>query len=192
KTSSAATFKTNIEKKIDMKGFIMYESIAFLCGNFDDFRNNANNYYIYISSSDNITHFIPYDFDRGLGAGCEGRQNYMTTFSAESTKMQCSGNWQTCNLFWRTICTSTSSSSGHANVARVEEYRASYQNNIEKLLNEGKISSTSFTNYVNSFPDSYQGDATGAGYNNISFNEYLSRKIAAIKENNPSYNITVS
>ena len=191
-TSSAATFKTKIEKKIEMKSFMMYEAIAFICGNFDDFRNNANNYYLYISSGDNLAYFIPYDFDRGLGAGCEGRQNYMTTFSAESTKMQCSGNWQTCNLFWRTICTSTSSSSGHADVARVEEYRATYQSNIESLLNEGKISNTSFTNYVDSFPDSYQGNAAGAGYNNISFSEYLSHKIAAIKENNTSYNITVS
>ena len=123
----------------------MYEAIAFLCGNFDDFRNNANNYYVYISSIDNIAYFIPYDFDRGLGAGAMDHQNYMTDFSAESTKMQISGNsaWQTCNLFWRTICQSTDSASGHKNVARVETYRKQYQTNIEKLLND-EIISTEF------------------------------------------------
>jgi len=192
KTSTAEDFKENIETFIDMDSFLMYEAIAFLCGNFDDFRNNANNYYVYISSIDNIAYFIPYDFDRGLGAGAMDFQNYMTDFSAESTKMQVSGNtWQTCNLFWRTICQSSDSASSHRNVARVEEYRAQYQSNIETLLNDGIVSNTTFTDYVNSFPVSYRGNPDGAGLNNLSFSDYLQLKIAAIKTHNSSYNIEV-
>ena len=77
----------------------------------------------------------------------------MTDFSAESTKMQVSGStWQTCNLFWRTICQSTDAASGHKNVTRVEAYRKQYQTNIEKLLNDEIVSTASFTSYVNSFP----------------------------------------
>lgn len=192
KTSDANTYKTNIEKYIDMDNFLKYEAVAFLCGNFDDMRNNANNYYLYIASGNNIAYFIAYDFDRGLGMGCEGRSNYMTNFSAESTKMQCSGDWQSINLYWRSICSSTNSSSGHATTERVEAYRAAYQSNIEKLLNNGLISNTTFNAYVNSFPSAYRGIASGAGSNNISFASYLSLKIAAIKENNSTYNITVS
>lgn len=193
KTSTAEDFKENIETFIAMDSFLMYEAIAFLCGNFDDFRNNANNYYVYISSIDNMAYFIPYDFDRGLGAGAMDHQNYMTDFSAESTKMQISGHsaWQACNLFWRTICQSTDSASGHKNVARVETYRKQYQTNIEKLLNDETVSTASFTSFVNSFPSSYRGNPDGAGLSNISFSDYLQLKITAIKTYNPTYNIEV-
>ena len=193
KTSTAAEFKTKLEKVFDVKSFLMYESIAFLLGNFDDMRNNANNYYMYFTSGENpIAFVIPYDFDRCLGAGCEGRQEYMTNFSAESTKMQCNGSWQALNIYWRTICTSTDNNSQHKNVERVEAYRALYQKNIEDLLNNGDFSNSSFTSYVNSFPLAYRGQADGSGTDNVSFNEYLTRKISKIKECNPSYDIKVS
>ena len=193
KTSSASTFKTKLEAVFDVKSFMMYESIAFLLGNFDDMRNNANNYYLYFTSGENpIAYIIPYDFDRCLGAGVQGFQDYMTNFSAESTKMQCSGNWQVINLYWRTICTSSDANSQHKNVERVDEYRAMYQKNIEDLLNNRDFSVNSFTSYVNSFPEDYRGQADGAGEGNISFAEYLSMKISKIKECNPIYDIKVS
>ena len=193
KTLLASQFKTKLEEVLDVKSFMMYESIAFLLGNFDDMRNNANNYYLYFTSGENpIAYVIPYDFDRCLGTGCEGRQEYMTNFSAESTKMQCNGSWQTMNIYWRTICTSSDANSQHQNVQRVEAYRAMYQKNIEDLLNNGDFSTTSFTSYVNSFPQGYRGQADGAGNDNISFAEYLGRKISKIKECNPSYDIKVS
>ena len=193
KTSSADTFKQSIEAVFDMKSFMMYESIAFLLGNFDDIRNNANNYYLYFTSGENpIAYVIPYDFDRCLGAGCEGRKDYMTDFSAESTKMQCNNGWQTLNIYWRTVCTSTNSDSGHASVQRVEEYRAMYQKNIEDLLNNGDFSNNSFNDYVNAFPTEYRGLADGAGEGNINFSQYLAKKISKIKECNPTYDIKVS
>ena len=190
---SAAEWKTQIEQKMDVTSFIKYESIAFLLGNFDDMRNNANNYYMYFTSGENpIAYVIPYDFDRCLGAGCEGRKDFMTDFSAESTKMQCSGDWQTINLYWRMVCASSDSYSGHANIQRVEEYRTIYQKNIEDLLNNGVISTKAFNDYVNSFVSEYKGNPNGAGENNISFSNYLSKKISKIKQNNSSYDIKVS
>ena len=189
----ASQWKSQIEQVMDMESFIKYESIAFLLGNFDDMRNNANNYYLYFTSGDNpIAYVIPYDFDRCLGAGCEGRKDFMTDFSAESTKMQCSGEWQTISLFWRICCTSGNSESGHQNVQRIEEYRQQYQENIEDLLNNKIMSTEAFTNYVNSFPSDYRGLANGAGEGNISFAEYLTKKISKIKECNPTYDIKVS
>ena len=193
KSLSASEWKTQIEQKMDVASFIKYESIAFLLGNFDDMRNNANNYYLYFTSGENpIAYIIPYDFDRCLGSGCENRKEFMTDFSAESTKMQCSNNWQEINLYWRMICASSDSDSGHTNVQRVEDYRAMYQKNIEDLLNNGDFSNETFTSYVNAFPQEYRGEANGAGTNNISFADYLSRKIAKIKECNPTYDIKVS
>ena len=191
-TVDANTFKTNIEEVLDIKRFIKYEAIAYLLGNFDDMRNNANNYYLYIASKSNMAYIIPYDFDRCLGTGCEGRKDYMTDFSPESTKMQCNNDWQSINLFWRTVCTSTSS---HTNIKQVEEYRALYQKYIEDLLNNKIVSNETFNNYVDSFPTSYRGNKNGSGNDNISFSNYLSKKIKSIKDSNDkgliSYNITV-
>lgn len=181
KTSSASEFKNKVEKVLDVEAFMKYEAVAFLLGNFDDMRNNANNYYLYIASSSNIAYIIPYDFDRCLGSGAEGRSENMTNHSAESTKMQCSGNWQSINLYWRTVCTTTNSDSGHANVERVEDYRMMYQKNIENLLNNKTLSVESFTSYVNSFPESYRGNPNGAGDGNIAFAEYFNAKVSKIK-----------
>ena len=191
KTSSADVYKKKIASVMNMESFMMYEAIAYLCGNFDDLRNNANNYYLYFTSETNYAFIIPYDFDRGLGTGCEGRQDYMTSFSAESTKMQCSGNWQNINIYWRTVCTTTDKSSGYANVERVEEYRQMYQSNIEILLNERIISGKSFEEYVYSFPEAYRGNPNGSGEGNTTFNDYLTLKIQSIKGNNKNYNIEV-
>lgn len=191
KTSSADVYKKKIASVMNMESFMMYEAIAYLCGNFDDLRNNANNYYLYFTSVTNYAFIIPYDFDRGLGTGCEGRQNYMTNFSAESTKMQCSGNWQNINIYWRTVCTTSDKSSGYANVERVEEYRQMYQSNIEILLNERIISGKSFEEYVYSFPETYRGNPNGSGEGNTTFNDYLTLKIQSIKDNNKNYNIEV-
>ena len=191
KTSSADAYKTKISQVMNMESFMMYEAIAYLCGNFDDMRNNANNYYLYFTSVTNYAFIIPYDFDRGLGTGCENRQNYMTNFSAESTKMQCSGNWQTLSIYWRTVCTTTDKSSGYANVERVEEYREMYQKNIETLLNDRIISGKSFEEYVYSFPSSYRGNPNGSGDGNTTFDNYLTLKIQSIKDNNKNYDIKV-
>ena len=140
-------------------------------------------------------YIIPYDFDRCLGAGCEGRQDYMTNFSPESTKMQCNGDWQNQIIYWRTVCKTTESSSGYANIPQIEEYRAMYQSNIENLLNNQIISTQSFTQFVNSFPSAYRGNPNGAGNNNTTFANYLAKKIKAIKDSNSkglvNYNIEV-
>ena len=74
---------------------------------------------------------------------------------------------------------------------RVEEYRAMYQKNIEDLLNNKIICFETFTAYVLTFPLEYRGEYDGAGNDNIPMNEYLEKKIASIKQNNPSYNIEV-
>ena len=180
---SASAYKANLEEVMNVEDFIMYESIAYLMGNFDDLRNNANNYYLYFDGTkQNIAYVIPYDFDRCLGCGCEGIQDYMTNFSPESTKMQCDHRWQTNILYWRTICSTDESSSGYNNIERIEEYRALYQSNIENILNSGMMSESAFTSYVNSFPNSYRGNPNGAGNNNTTYGDYLNRKVNIIKE----------
>lgn len=186
RTSTAEEWKDKIEPIFNINNFLKYEAIAALCGNFDDLRNNMNNYYVYFTSGTNYAYVIPYDFDRGLGCGAQGIKDYMTNFSIESTKMQCTGNWQESLIYWRTICTH---SEYNTDIERYEPYRALYQKNIEDLLNNNIISTQSFTEYVNSFPSEYRGEANGSGYNNSTFDQYLTLKKAAIRNNNSGYNI---
>ena len=192
KTSSAEAFRIKISNVLDIEGFMLYEAIAFLCGNFDDMRNNANNYYLYFSSGEkSIAYVIPYDFDRCFGAGSQNIKKYFTDFSAESTKMNCQGWWQSNNLYWRTICKSSDSASGHKNVERVEEFRSMYQHHIERLLNEKIVSTNAFKQFVNSYPVDYRGNPDGAGQDNITFDKYLQYKIEAVKKYTSSYDIKV-
>lgn len=180
---SATEYKTNIEKYIDMNSFLMYESIAFLGGNFDDLRNNANNYYLYFSNVTGKATIIPYDFDRCFGCGCEGRQTYMTSFSADSTKMQCNGDWQNMSIYWRSVCRPTS-----GRPERVESYYDTYKTNISKLL-KNDLTTANFKAYVNSFPTLTRGNPDGAGKENTTYDNYITLKKNAIKSNNPDITV---
>lgn len=177
-------YQEELEKVFAIKDFMTYEAIAFLLGNFDDIRNNGNNYYIYFSNKTNMSYVIPYDFDRLLGTGCEGRKNYMTDFSADSTKMQCSGNWQTINVYWKTVCRTTD---GYP--SRIERYYNMYTSKIAELINNETFSASAFTNFVNQFPTEYNCNPDGAGNDNTTFANYLSLKLNAIKNNNPEIKI---
>lgn len=193
-STPASTYKNKLEQYFDVTNFVKEEAIAFIAGNPDDFRNNMNNYYLYFSSTSHRAYYIPYDFDRCFGMGTLAKQEDMTNFSAESTKMQLSGNWQESNIFWRTICSNTS----QKNIERIEEYRNLYQTTIEQLLNNKTISTESFNNYVTSYSSTYGCNKNGAGYDyssgnsNITFSNYLSKKISKIKQINTTYDIKVS
>lgn len=178
-------YQSELEKVFNIDGFMKYEAVAFLLGNFDDIRNNANNYYIYFSNKTSMSYVIPYDFDRLLGTGCENRKNYMTDFSADSTKMQCSNDWQSMNIYWKTVCRTTS---GHP--SRIEEYYNMYTSKIAELINNETFSPSAFTSYVNQYSSEFNCNPSGAGNDNISFSDYYNLKLAAIKSNNPEINIT--
>lgn len=169
---------------MDMKSFLMYEALTFLAGNFDDLRNNGNNYYLYFVSGTNYAYIIPYDFDRCFGCGTYGVNDYMTGYSADSTKMQCDGSWQNMSIYWRTVCRKTNN-----RPERIDDFYNMYTSNIEKLLNEGKIGNVSFTAFVNEYPNVYECNPNGAGYGNITFQNYLDKKIRALKQNNPEIHI---
>lgn len=57
-----------LESALDVDRFLRFEAISFLLGNFDDQRNNSNNYYLYFLPSTGQAIYIPYDWDWCLGA----------------------------------------------------------------------------------------------------------------------------
>ena len=66
--ANASEYRARVEDLIDMPTFLMMEAIAYFIGNPDDYRNNANNLYLYFLPSTGKAYPIPYDLDRGLGS----------------------------------------------------------------------------------------------------------------------------
>ncbi len=62
------TYRQRVENVIDIPSFLWMEAIAYFVGNPDDYRNNANNLYLYFLPSTGKAYAIPYDLDRGFGS----------------------------------------------------------------------------------------------------------------------------
>ena len=65
-----------LESIIDVDYFLKFEAISYLFGNFDDQRNNYNNYYMYFLPSNGKVYYIAYDWDWGFDLGNRGAMNY--------------------------------------------------------------------------------------------------------------------
>jgi spore coat protein CotH len=59
-----------LEKVLYVDEFLKFEGYAYLFGNFDDQRNNANNYFLYFLPSSGKAIYLPYDWDWALGLDC--------------------------------------------------------------------------------------------------------------------------
>jgi spore coat protein CotH len=72
-------FEDWITNNMDIDGFLRTYAINVLVGSWDDYWNNANNYYIYRDSSGKW-YFIPWDYDNTLGTGFNwgGGQDFST------------------------------------------------------------------------------------------------------------------
>ena len=53
----------SLELVMDVKEMIQYFAINILIGSWDDYRFLKNNYYLYHNPSDDLIHWIPYDYD---------------------------------------------------------------------------------------------------------------------------------
>ncbi len=56
-----------ISTTLDMDAFAKAMAMGFLIGSADDFRSNANNYYLYFNNGH--VYYIPFDMDNALGVG---------------------------------------------------------------------------------------------------------------------------
>lgn len=59
-------FKTWISGKMDIELFLKTYAVNVMCGMWDDYWNNKNNFYCYFDSAGKF-YFIPYDYDNTLG-----------------------------------------------------------------------------------------------------------------------------
>ncbi len=65
---TGADFENWITANMDVDGFLRAYAINVLVGMWDDYWNNANNYYLY-QDIDGKWHFIPFDYDNTFGTG---------------------------------------------------------------------------------------------------------------------------
>ncbi|GIS54586.1 hypothetical protein Ct9H90mP29_16280 [bacterium] len=53
----------SLDMVLDLKDVMQYLSMNILTGSWDDYRFLRNNFYLYHDPSDDLIHFIPYDYD---------------------------------------------------------------------------------------------------------------------------------
>jgi len=65
-SKTGASFKTWLTSKMDVELFLKTYAVNVMCGMWDDYWGNKNNYYFYFDA-DGKFYFIPYDYDNTLG-----------------------------------------------------------------------------------------------------------------------------
>jgi hypothetical protein len=135
-----------LESLLDVPEFLKFEAMSYLFGNFDDQRNNANNYYLYFRPSDSRAIYIPYDWDWGLGANDANASFVM----AKTTPLQTTGfaGEISNNLYWLTYFVSSGLSYDQ------KDYIASYLQEVKKGVNAGYLDFANYQNLVAQVPSS--------------------------------------
>lgn len=73
-SASNEDYLTNVSESLDIDNFAKALAMHFLVGSSDDYRFNANNYYMYFNEGK--AYYIPFDFDNSLGYGWNAFNNY--------------------------------------------------------------------------------------------------------------------
>ncbi|MCX7005486.1 MAG: CotH kinase family protein, partial [bacterium] len=71
-TSAIANLPAALEPLFNVEDFLRWMALSALCGSWDDYRYNANNYYLYHDRVAGRFQFIPYDYDNTLGVDWMG------------------------------------------------------------------------------------------------------------------------
>ncbi len=66
RTKSGDDFKQWIQQRTDVDLLLKTYAVSVMCGMWDDYWNNSNNYYFYFDTAGKFW-FIPYDYDNTLG-----------------------------------------------------------------------------------------------------------------------------
>lgn len=72
---NSARTKEDLDRILDVPAFLRAQAVSVYLGMWDDYWQNANNYYLYYRKSDKRWLFIPYDYDRAFTKAC-GRASF--------------------------------------------------------------------------------------------------------------------
>lgn len=167
---SSATIE-QIDEVVDLKYLAMEEAVSYIIGDPDSFRDNYNNYQIYIRRTDGKMIIIPMDKDRALGIGRDWINGLNYIFSEETKdplhKNSISGN-QRNPLLLKTILSSKTS-----------EVKTAYSNCIADIKKSDWVKEETFNSFFEVAKTTYSGLADfslDGGYDNVTFKEVMDRK----------------
>jgi hypothetical protein len=85
----AAAWKAELEKTLNVEGFLRWLAVNTLIQNWDTYGNMSHNYYLYNNPEDGLIHWIPWDNNEALkGSDSGGKQAPLSFSLAEVSK-----NW---------------------------------------------------------------------------------------------------
>ena len=141
---SGLTLKNYLEDNFDVDMFIRALAVNVLLGNPDDYRGNANNYYLYFDVNDYLS-FIPFDYDHSMGVGWSGHPVFI--------------DYTIGNDIYEWEGSSFSVYSDYTplvdKVLEFEEYQILYENYLEQFINDGSFSYTYYNNLFNTLESVY-------------------------------------
>lgn len=111
-SKTGADFKTWIDSTMDVDLFIRTYAVNVMCGMWDDYWNNKNNFYFYFDTKGKF-YFIPYDYDNTLG----------TSFLMENSGTQNLLKWGKSNYPLVT------------KILKIPEYETLYKSYLKQLAN---------------------------------------------------------
>ena len=143
-----------LDEMLDVDEFLRFSAISFLMGNYDDMRNNFNNYYIYFRLSDGKAVFIPYDYDYSLGLVKDNEiYNWISTarlFTTTSSHNVTNTN----NLFYDTILTNQNLSYQETGARTQADLQAYYGSTAQQAISEGALTYSNYLSFIQALPDS--------------------------------------
>lgn len=72
--TSVTSYYDSVSTSLDTDAFARALAMGFLIGSADDYRSNANNYYMYFNEGE--AYYIPFDMDNSMGTGWNPYTNY--------------------------------------------------------------------------------------------------------------------
>lgn len=143
-----------LEQTIDVDEWLKFSAISYILGDYDDMRNNSNNYYIYFRKSDRKAVFIPYDYDYSLGL-VKSNQNYtiMTERSPFTTTVS-HGKTSQNNLFYSTIFKNENLSYYSQGTVTQTTLRTTYKSYIDTAVTAGALDFVNYETMLASLPNS--------------------------------------
>ena len=147
---------------LDVDEFLKMEAISYCLGNFDDQRNNYNNYFIYFRPSDGKAVYIPYDWDWSLGACMQIDVTSYKPFHTRTSHDTSTSN----SLYWVTILNSSLAYSQTT-------MRDTYGSYVKKFVSDGYLDYATYTSFVNGVNGATKGEYSAV-------NSYMTSKKSVI------------
>jgi spore coat protein CotH len=163
-------YYTNVSSSLDTDAFARALAMGFLIGSPDDFRSNANNYYMYFNN--NHSYYIPFDMDNALGYGWNpyvnlGYGDYGIYLPIDQLTPS---NWYGSNEDFVLVY----------NLLNSDEFKGLYLTYLDEYTSDlGEFSFAKYETEFNMIKELYQSEIDSQNHLGISYFDYNNRYISA-------------